>query len=207
MPAVISLAVIRWLFGAVSSITDVLLFFVPKTLTHSQGGTGPVHWYWSLAAVALAATLLTIVGRIASHYFIRRMIALFDAWMLQVPLLRKLYGTIRQVNATASDPTKSAFKQVVMVPYPREGLYTIAFVTSDEHPEVEARLDQDLLGVFVATTPNPATGFLLVVPRDQVVPLDMTVGQGVKYIISVGALVPDYRPPAPPDPRESPVAL
>ena len=192
LPAVITLAVVRWLFGTVSSLTDVLLFFVPKGITHAQGGTGPTHWYWSLAALALAVLLLILVGGTTRYYIVRRIIGVLDEWMLRLPLLNKVYGTIKQVNESFSSSKKSAFKQVVMIQYPREGLYTIGFITSDDHPEAEARLGQDLVGVYVASTPNPTTGFLLAVPRDQVVPLDMTVAQGLKYTVSLGSVVPDY---------------
>ena len=204
LPAVITLAVVRWLFGTVSSITDFLLFFVPKGVTHAQEGAGPMHWYWSLAALALAVLLLTLIGRTTRYYVVRQIIGLLDAWMLRLPLLNKVYGTIKQVNESFSSSKKSAFKQVVMIQYPRDGLYTIGFITSDDHPEAEARLGQDLVGVYVASTPNPTTGFLLAVPRDQVVPLDMTVAQGLKYTISLGSVVPDYQPSTPPTHRELP---
>ena len=206
LPAVITLAVVRWLFGTVSSITDVLLFFVPKGITHTQEGAGPVYWYWSLAALALAVLLLILVGRATRYYLVRRIIGVLDEWALRLPLLNKIYGTIKQVNESFSSSKKSAFKQVVMIQYPRDGLYTIGFITSDDHPEAEARLGQDLVGVYVASTPNPTTGFLLAVPRDQVVPLDMTVAQGLKYTVSLGTVVPDYLASNPPTRRELPVS-
>jgi len=196
LPAVITLAVVLWLFGAVSRVTDVLLFFVPKEITRTHDGTGPVRWYWSLAALALAVILLTVIGRAARYYIIRRIIGWFDAWMLRLPLLNKIYGTIKQVNEAFSNGNKSAFKQVVMIQYPREGLYTVGFLTSDDHPHVEDRLGQELLGVFVPTTPNPTGGFLLMLPRDQVTALEMTVAEGIKYVVSLGSVVPDYRLPA-----------
>jgi len=196
LPAVITLAVVLWLFGAVSRVTDVLLFFVPKEITRTHDGTGPVRWYWSLAALALAVILLTVIGRAARYYIIRRIIGWFDAWMLRLPLLNKIYGTIKQVNEAFSNGSKSAFKQVVVIEYPREGLYTIGFLTSDDHPHAEDRLGQELLGVFVPTTPNPTGGFLLMLPRDQVTALEMTVAEGIKYVVSLGSVVPDYRLPA-----------
>ena len=205
LPAVITLAVVLWLFGAVSRVTDVLLFFVPKEITRTHDGTGPVRWYWSLAALALAVLLLILVGGTTRYYIVRRIIGVLDEWMLRLPLLNKVYGTIKQVNESFSSSKKSAFKQVVMIQYPRDGLYTIGFITSDDHPEAEARLGQDLVGVYVASTPNPTTGFLLAVPRDQVVPLDMTVAQGLKYTVSLGSVVPDYQPSIPPTHRELPV--
>lgn len=202
LPAVITIAVVRWLFGTVSSITDVLLFWVPKPLTHANEGLGPMHWYWSVVALVLAVMLITIIGRATRYYVIRRVIGFFDIWMLRLPLLNKIYGTVKQVNEAFSSTKKSAFKQVVLIQYPRAGLYTIAFITSEEHPEVEARLGEDLVGVFVPTTPNPTSGFLLVVPRNQVTPLDMSVAEGIKYVISLGSVVPHYRLPPPPVPRE-----
>jgi uncharacterized membrane protein len=194
LPAVITLTVVLWLFGTVSRVTDAVLFLVPKAITHTEEGRGPMHWYWSLAALALAVILLTVIGRATRYYIIRRVIAFVEAWMLRLPLLNKIYGTVKQVNAAFSSGKKCAFKQVAMIQYPREGLYTLAFIASDDHPEAEARLGQDLVSVFVASTPNPTSGFLLLVPRDEVTALDMTVAEGIKYTISLGSVVPDYQP-------------
>lgn len=196
LPAVITLAIVRWLFGTVSSITDLLLFFLPRALTHEHGGEGPMYWYWSLAALALAVVLLVIVGRAARNYFGRRIIEIVDLWISRVPLMNKIYGTIKQVNLAFSSSKKSAFKQVVLIEYPRKGVYTVAFVTSEDHPEASARLGTDTVGVFVPTTPNPTSGFLLVVPRAEVIPLDMSVADGIKYVISLGSVVPGYELPA-----------
>ncbi len=192
LPAVITLGVVSWLFGTVARFTDTLLFFLPRTLTHQREGTGDMYWYWSLAALGLAVLLLSLVGRATRYYVIRRVIGFVDVWMLRLPLLNKIYGTIKQVNEAISSSKKSAFQQVVLIEYPRAGLYTIAFVTSDEHPEIEARLGQDVVGVFVPTTPNPTSGFLLAVPRSQVQPLDMSVAEGMRYVITLGSVVPGY---------------
>src|ERR1035438_422344 len=98
LPAVISLAVIKWLFGTISSVTDLLLFFLPKSVTHEDAGTGPTHWYWSLIALLLAIFIISIIGRLARNYFGRKMIEWLEAAILRIPLFNKVYATIKQVN-------------------------------------------------------------------------------------------------------------
>ena len=192
LPAVVSIAIFRWLFGTVSNVTDTLLFFVPRGWTHAADGQGSLWWYWSLLALVLGLVLVTVTGRFARNYIGRKAIRIVDQLMFRVPLLNKIYGTVKQVNEAFSTGKKSSFKQVVLVEYPRRGLYSIGFITSDEHPEASAKLGRKVLGVFVPTTPNPTGGFLLVVPETDVILLDMSVADGIKYIISLGAIVPHY---------------
>lgn len=194
LPAVISLAIVRWLFGTVSNVTDLLLFFVPRHLTHQRNGEGEMYWYWSLAALLLAVLLVSLVGRGARFYVGRRLIRLIDNVLSRVPLLNKIYVTVKQVNEAFSSTKKSAFKQVVLFEYPRRGIYSVAFITSEEHPEASAKVGKKMVGVFVPTTPNPTSGFLLVVPESDVIPLEMSVADGIKYVISLGSVTPEYQP-------------
>jgi len=193
LPAVVSLAIFRWLFGTVSNLTDWLVFFVPRDLTHAEAGRGPMHWYWSLLALAAGILLVALVGRATRNYIGRRLIRAMDQLMSSVPLLNKIYGTLKQVNEAFSTSTKSSFKQVVLIQYPRHGIYTIGFITNDEIPPASAKLGQPMVGVFIPTTPNPTSGFLLVVPHDQITRLDMSVADAVKYIISLGSVLPEAR--------------
>ena len=98
LPGVISVAVLLWLFGTVANITDSLLFFLPREVTHKNGGEGTMYWYWSLAALVLACVLIGIVGLLARNYFGKKMIQLVDRLLLRVPLLNKIYGATKQVN-------------------------------------------------------------------------------------------------------------
>lgn len=203
LPAVVSLAIVRWLFGTVANVTDLLLFFLPRTLTHADGGRGTMLWYWSLVAFLVGILLVTLVGRATRNYIGRKLIQTVDLWMSRVPLLNKIYGTVKQVNEAFSSTQKSAFKQVVLIQYPRHGLYAIAFVTSDEVGEASARLGRRTVGVFVPTTPNPTSGFLLVVPEEEIIRLDMSVADGIKYVISLGSVLPGYRSVGLPPPPEA----
>lgn len=195
LPTVITLAVIKWLFGTIATFTDLLLFFLPTTLTHADGGKGPMFWYWSLAALVLAVALVSVVGLLTRYYIGKRLIEWLDITMLRVPLLNKIYGTIKQVNEAFSTGSKTSFKTVVLVEFPREGTQSIGFITSEQHAEVQMKTKEKVVCVFVPTTPNPTSGFLILVPEEKVTKLDMSVADGIKYIISLGAISPDYSPP------------
>lgn len=195
LPAVISLALVKWLFGTVSSITDTLLIFLPQTLTHERSGEGPMYWYWSLVALMLAILLIGLVGLLTRYYFGKELIRWVDTALLRVPLLNKIYGAIKQVNEAFSSGSKSSFKTVVLIEFPRPGMYSIGFITSEQHDEVQMKTKEKVVCVFVPTTPNPTSGFLMLVPEDQVTKLEMSVADGIKYIISLGSIAPEYTPP------------
>jgi uncharacterized membrane protein len=194
LPAVISIAVVLWLFRTVGNITDTLLFFLPRRLTHSDVGAGAMYWYWSIVALVLAVFLIGLAGLLTRNYFGKRIIEWVDAGLLRVPLLNKIYGATKQVNDAFSSTNKTAFRTVVLVEFPRPGVYTIAFITSEQHAEVEAKTGQKVVCVFVPTTPNPTSGFLLIVPEEKLIKLEMSVADGIKYVISLGSIIPEYGP-------------
>ena len=196
LPIVISLAIVVWLFGTVSGITDALLWllWLPREWTHQDGGKGLVHWYWSLVALLLAVLIIGIIGRFARHYIGKKLIQLVDLIMLRVPLLNKIYGTIKQVNAAFSTNKRSSFRQVVLVEFPRPGQYSVGFVTGEQNQEVQAKTKEHVISVFIPTTPNPTTGFLILLPEHAVTMLEMSVAEGIKFIISLGSVAPDYTP-------------
>ena len=196
LPAVISIAVLRWLFGTVANITDTLLIFLPTKLTHHDAGNGPMYWYWSIVALVLAIFLIGTVGLLARNYFGRKIIEWVDLALLRVPLLNKIYGATKQVNDAFSSSNKTAFRTVVLVEFPHPGVYSIGFITSDQQEEVEAKTGQKVVCVFVPATPNPTSGFLLMVPEGKVIKLEMSVPDAIKYIISLGAILPGYIPPS-----------
>jgi uncharacterized membrane protein len=194
LPGVITLAVVKWFFGTVSSFTDLLLFFLPTTITHENAGAGQMHWYWSLLALIVAVGIVSVIGGMTRYYFGKRMIAWADNLMLRVPVLNKIYGTIKQVDEAFTSGKKSSFKTVVLVEYPREGIYSVGFITSERADEVEQKTGKKCVCVFIPTTPIPTGGFLIVVPAEKVIKLDMSVADGFKYIISVGAISQEYTP-------------
>jgi uncharacterized membrane protein len=195
LPTVITLAIIKWLFGTIASLTDLLLFFLPTRLTHADAGKGPMYWYWSLAALALAVVLVSAVGLLTRYYIGKRLIEWLDTAMLRLPLLNKIYSMIKQVNEAFSSGKKTSFKTVVLVEFPRPGIYSIGFLTSEKHDEIQMKTNEKVVCVFIPTTPNPTSGFLVLIPEEQVTKLEMSVADGIKYIISLGSVSPDYTPP------------
>jgi uncharacterized membrane protein len=197
LPALLTLAAVKWLFGTISSFTDTLLFFLQYFLQpaviYENGDSGPMFWYWSLLALALAAALITGVGVLAQYYIGKRMIEWLDTLMMNVPLLNKFYGAIKQVNEAFAG-NRNSFKTVVLVEFPRPGSYSVGFITSDTQTGVPQRTGKNLVSVFVPTTPNPTSGFLILVTEETVTKLDMSVADGIKYIVSLGAISPE--PPA-----------
>jgi uncharacterized membrane protein len=193
LPAIISVAALMWLFKTVSNLTDLLLFFVPKTITHENDGHGAMYWYWSVAALLLAVVLICTVGVLARYYIGKRIIEWLDALMMNVPLFNKFYGAIKQVNEAFSG-NKNSFKTVVLVEFPREGMYSVGFVTSEQRAEVQEKTSEKVVAVFIPTTPNPTSGFLVLVPETKITKLDMSVADGVKYIVSLGSIAPELPP-------------
>jgi uncharacterized membrane protein len=200
LPGVVSVAALLWLFKTLAAMTDTLLIFLPRSVTHEDGGQGPMFWYWSVVALGLAVFLTGAVGLLARYYLGKRIIEWVDNVLLSIPLLNKVYGTMKQVNDAFSSSNKTAFRTVVLIEYPRPGVYSMGFITGEQRGEAQARLPEKVVSVFVPTTPNPTGGFLLLVPEDKVIKLDMSVADGIKYVISLGAIVPEYSPPLRPQP-------
>ncbi len=206
LPGIVSVALVVWVFRNVSDVTDTLLIFLPRRLTHMQDGLGPMYWYWSAFAFVFAVFLIGGVGVLARHYFGRRIIEWVDAGLLRVPLLNKIYGAIKQINDAFSTSNKTSFRTVVLVEFPQAGTYSVGFVTREQQGEVQAKVSDKVIAVFVPTTPNPTSGFLLLLPEEKVIKLDMSVADGIKYLISLGSIIP-ARPanlivPAASSPRE-----
>jgi uncharacterized membrane protein len=199
LPGVVTLAVVKWFFGTVSSFTDALLFFLPHFLKPERifvnGQSGAMFWYWSLLALVVGVVSISVVGGMTRYYIGKRLIAWADNAMLRVPVLNKIYGTIKQVDEAFTSGKKSSFKTVVLVEYPREGIYSVGFITSEQADEVEVKTNQKCVCVFIPTTPIPTGGFLIIVPEEKVIKLDMSVADGFKYIISLGAIANEYTPP------------
>jgi uncharacterized membrane protein len=214
LPGLITIGVAGWLFKNVSNMTDTLLFFVPQSWTHLQkanGEPGDIQWYWSWATLALTVFLICLVGRAGRNYLGRKAIEWLDHTLMRVPLMNKIYGTVKQVNASFSS-NKSSFKQVVLVSFPHPRSRSVGFVTG-EQPGLG---QEKLLSVFIPTTPNPTSGFLVLVPEGEIIKLNMSVADGIKFIISLGVIAPDYpghqvaalsRGTPPPDPAPAHPAL
>lgn len=159
---------------------------------------GFVGWYftkWSgkvLPGVGLVAMLATILlaGTLATNVLGRRIVGWFDRLVLRIPLARSIYSATKQLSDNILAQRSASFQRPVLVEWPRRGLYTVGFVTGETGGRVQEMAGQRILNVFVVSTPNPTSGFVMLVPSDQVYPLDMGVEDALKLVMSGGIVVP-----------------
>ncbi len=138
----------------------------------------------------LSLVILFLTGMVATNVVGKRLMGWGEAIVARIPLVRTIYNAVKQVIHTVFSNQTEAFSSVVLVEYPRKGLWSIAFVTGSGSHEVQQAVDPDMLTIFVPTTPNPTSGFLMMLPRKDTVTLEMTVEEALKYVISLGVVLP-----------------
>lgn len=139
----------------------------------------------------IAVVFFIIVGWFAKNFFGRLLVRLSEYVVERLPVINTLYGAIKQIFETVMASQSDAFKEVVMFEYPRQGIWVMGFVTGRTKGEVQALTDTEVVNVFLPTTPNPTSGFLLFVPKRDLIFMDMTVEEGIKMIVSGGIITPD----------------
>ena len=193
---VLPVAACIWLAWTVLSWTGGLLAGPVEELTSRFAG----RWFKPLfvpasKVVSLLVVLsgIVILGALARNWLGRRLVVFGEGLILRVPLVGKIYTAVRQMSEALLGRKASYFNKVVVLEWPRKGIYMIGLVSSAVGGELQERTGEELVSVFVPTTPNPTSGFLLLVPEDQLTYLDMTVENALKLIISGGILMPPGR--------------
>ena len=143
--------------------------------------------------IVLTILLLLITGVLAANIVGRSMVGLWESMLERIPVVRSVYSAAKNFTEIVFSDSSQSFKKVLLVEYPRKGLYSLAFQTSSELGEVQGRTGGEVVCTFVPTTPNPTSGFIIVVPRKDVIVLDMEVDEALKMIISLGVVVPRWR--------------
>jgi uncharacterized membrane protein len=136
---------------------------------------------------------LTLVGALTAGYVGRRLLRVGDTILARMPLIRGLYGAMKQIFETVLSKKSNTFREVVMIEWPRRDLWTIGFITGTSEGEVQEVVGDDSVNVYVPTTPNPTSGYLVHLPRRDVVLLSMSVEEGIKFVISGGIVAPPIR--------------
>lgn len=139
----------------------------------------------------LSLVVLLVTGMIVTNLLGRSMVVVWEGLLTRIPVVRTIYSASKQLTETLFSGTGKSFRKVVLVQYPRPGLWTLGFLTGEAAAEAAARTGRDLVNIFVPTTPNPTSGFFLMVPREELVELDMPVDAGIKLILSAGAVAPE----------------
>ena len=146
--------------------------------------------------VVLTTIIVLVTGMVVANLFGRKLVKLWESALAQIPLVRTIYTGVKQVLETVFSSSDQSFRKVLLVEYPRPGLWTLAFQSSTTAGEAQTKTGRKVVNVFIPTTPNPTSGFFIMVPSDDVVELDMSVDEGLKMIISAGVVVPEWTPDA-----------
>lgn len=136
---------------------------------------------------------IILVGIFATNILGRRLISFGERIMTRIPLANRIYKAVQQISTAFLGSNRSIFQHVVMIEYPRKGIYSLGFLTTEGAGEIQQKTDQQVMCVFVPTTPNPTSGMLVFVPKDQLIHLDMTTEDGLKLVVSGGVVAPAYQ--------------
>jgi uncharacterized membrane protein len=145
--------------------------------------------------VLILIITLTLIGALTAGLLGRWLLHTGERMLNRMPVIRSFYSAIKQIFETVLAQQSNAFREAVLVEYPRRGIWAIAFITGTTKGEVQNLTEQETVNIFLPTTPNPTSGFLLFIPRDEVVPLDMSVEEAIKMVISGGIVTPPDRRP------------
>jgi uncharacterized membrane protein len=197
VPVLGTIALFSWLFDKVTGPGYAWLIgrfpadeetFLGQFLKGRSG-----QFLFRLAVLFLMFGLIVLIGALARNFLGRRVIRAGETFFEKIPIVNRVYVGLRQISQAFWGRNKTVFSHVVLLEYPRRGLYTLGFVTSPGRGEVDAKTEEKLINVFLPTTPNPTSGWFVMVPEDQTVTMEMKVEDALKMIISGGAVVPEYR--------------
>ena len=182
VPGVITAWVLNWIVSTLDQTLQILpgAWQPDKLLGFHIPGFG----------VLLTLLILLVVGAVASNFAGRKLVQWGDALVSRIPVVRSIYSSVKQVSDTLFSDGGNAFRKAVLLQWPREGVWTVAFVTGAPNGEIAAYLRDEFLSVYVPTTPNPTGGYFVMVRRSDCVELDMSVDAALKYIVSMGVVAP-----------------
>ena len=197
LPLAITIWVLLWLLGLMDGIFSWLLTITQAVLpAGADASIESLRHIPGLSVLVMVAVVL-LSGVFVTNIFGQWWMRQWDRLMSRIPIVNAIYSSVKQVSDTLFSSSGNAFREAVLVQYPHAGSWTIAFVTGKPGGEVQSYLGEEHVSLYVPTTPNPTSGFFLMVPRTAVQPLRMSVDEALKYIISMGVVVPPPPAPAP----------
>lgn len=188
----VPLAITAWVLVLIVGTMDQSLRLLPEAI-HPRSVLG-----FDIPGVGAILTLLIIVltGLLAANFIGQRLVVWWEMLLARIPVVNSIYNSVKQVSDTLFSSSGNAFRKALLIEYPRRGAWTIAFLTGKPGGEVIRHLDGEYVSVYVPTTPNPTSGFFLMLPKVEVIELEMSVDTALKYVISMGVVAPQLRQPA-----------
>jgi uncharacterized membrane protein len=176
-----------WVLGVIVDLMDRTLLLLPVSVRPDAllGVTIPG------LGIVFAFLVLLLTGLLVTNLIGRSLVAYWEDLMQRIPLVRSVYGGVRSFTETVLSNQGNSFRKVVIVEYPRKGMWSIGFITAEEVREISAKTGETQVCVYVPTTPNPTSGLIVLVPRREVIELDMSVDAAMKMIVTLGVVIPD----------------
>ena len=187
LPLGFTVFVVNFLIKTVGAPSSKVFFYFLDPALRQHPWVNPLL---DVISTLVAAILIMFLGLVSQYFLGRIMVSLTEKILNAVPFVGTLYKTAKQIVDTFSKQKKAVFQKVVLVNYPMRGTFALGFITSTAKGEIQSKTEANVVNVFVPTTPNPTSGFLLMVPQEDIIELEMKVSEGMKLVISGGAVVP-----------------
>jgi uncharacterized membrane protein len=184
----VPLAITLWVLGLVIGTMDQSLLLLPEEwrpramLGVDIPGIGTI----------LTLLIILLTGVVAHNYFGKKLVYVWELLLARIPVVNSIYSSVKQVSDTLFSSSGNAFRKALLVQYPRQGAWTIAFLTGTPGGDVRNHLPEGYISIYVPTTPNPTSGFFLMIPKTDAIELDMSVDEALKYIVSMGVVAPEF---------------
>lgn len=182
IPLVITFVVLAWIINTL----DQILLLVPAAVRPEAF----MGFHMPGIGVLVSLLLILFTGLAAANFVGQRMVGFWESALSRIPVVKSIYYSVKQVSDTLLSSNGQAFRKALLIQYPREGMWTIGFQTGTPGGDAAHHLGPDFVSVYVPTTPNPTSGFFLMLPRKDAIELDMSVDEALKYIISMGVVSP-----------------
>ncbi len=186
----VPLGITAWVVSLIAGAADQSLRLLPAAI-HPHNLIG---FDIPGAGIVVTLVIIFITGLLAANFIGQRLVNWWERLLARIPVVNSIYNGVKQVSDTLFSSSGMAFRQPLLVQYPHQGAWTIAFLTGEPGGDVVNHLKEEHVSVYVPTTPNPTSGFFLMFPKSQVIELDMDVDQALKYIISMGVVAPPTQP-------------
>ena len=190
LPLAITIWVLSWLVKSLDGVLSSVLFGItavaPENMAPMIGRLRDIPGL----GVLIVATFMLVTGALVSNVAGRWLLKQWDGLFTRIPIVKSIYNSVKKVSDTLFSSNGNAFRTALLIQYPRAGSWTIAFQTGAPSGEVASHLGADFVSVYVPTTPNPTSGFFLMLPRSDVIELKMSVDEALTYVISMGSVAP-----------------
>lgn len=180
LPILITMVVLRFIID----LLDNTLALIPKAYQPEQ----LLGIHIPGLGVILSLLLLVTTGIFATNFLGQRLVLWGESLLSKIPLVRSIYNSVKQVINTILSTNSDAFRKVLLIEYPRKGLWTIGFQTGAVNSEINSKINKEIISLFIPTTPNPTSGFLVIIPKQETIELNMSIDEALKFIISLGVM-------------------